>query len=208
MMRSSSFASTRRRSFASLSATLLAACLGGPALAQSTTAESGALRGHGLKMDWDAGWPGGNGYRPVRVTFAPIKATTLDRILTVELVVLPYDFASYPGAGEDRLLQFEQDVEVPAGAKSVSMTLSVPEHGRWQHYRLAVYEEGNRLSRLCTPTTSPSLWYGNTYQGLVDLLPNVLIVGASTPPTERLADALPMDEFHYALTYNNTPPTS
>ncbi|MEQ8788280.1 MAG: hypothetical protein RIC55_18370 [Pirellulaceae bacterium] len=101
-----------------------------------------ARAAHGLRLSVDWRWPGGFGYRPVRVQVDAMplgsKAAS-DRVLRVELTPMT-DNRYY----RTTVTQF---VELAQGESSAEATVLVPVESNWDELRLDVYEDDQPLTQ-------------------------------------------------------------
>jgi len=181
----------RKRGFSLFVAVLavLAAPAGSASLCPVARAASGTLHrgtGAGLKMEVDTRWPGGAGYRPVRITVTPIVPPIADRTLTVE--VAARRFWNH-GHDDHRVVQH---IEIPAGSGPIATTLSVPQTLGWNRYKVTVVEDGQAIRGLSYGGA------GDQYTAWVweEKFPRLLIVGDTLPDTSGLAALLNVAEYN------------
>ncbi|MCA9239436.1 MAG: hypothetical protein KDA37_04520 [Planctomycetales bacterium] len=95
-----------------------------------------------LTVDFDDA--GGYGRLPVRATFKAAKALQRDRLITFRLFTSS-TFSRHDGFYE---LAVEQDVDLPAGATSVSLDLKAPKINDWNSVWWEVWIDGRRDDEL------------------------------------------------------------
>lgn len=127
----------------------------------------------GLSLSVDTEWLNGGGYRPVRITFRPATPSPADRSFHVEFhAKSPY------GPRESAA---SREIDLPAGAASVTATLLVPQTFSWQWFDLYVWEDGVHVKSLDLENIPSS----TSAQDWPEGLPNVLLVAdppAAPPP--------------------------
>ncbi|MEW4455823.1 hypothetical protein AB1L30_24355 [Bremerella sp. JC817] len=109
----------------------------------------------GLTLSVDNRWIDGSGYRPVRVTISTAdgKPTPADRRLRVSLQP---QFTYY--RAEQPFPLVTQEIKLPQGESSVTETVLIPQHFRWESLRVNTSESGAMLPELSGGT---SVRYGN-----------------------------------------------
>ena len=157
----------------------------------------------GLRMKVDTQWVSGNGYRPVTVEFSnsPAGTRATDRSLTV--VFLPNQEHG------TRVDQFTHFVELPAGAPSVTTTISIPQFHEWYTFEILVYEDGVLLDDLSFSSNANSVGR-RPARDWSERTPGVLIIDGEAPtraerfellhgpnPAGRLSSSFPEDLSDY-----------
>lgn len=98
--------------------------------------------GGGLRLTVDTKWPDGAGYRPVRVTVTPTAPVTANRTLVFEFTTKSTGWQ----ANEEMVVT--QEIELPAGSRTVSATIAVPYLGGHDGYEYEVGEGGFHIMGL------------------------------------------------------------
>jgi hypothetical protein len=98
----------------------------------------------GLSLTIDSGWLAGNGYRPVRITIAPLTPLTADRTLMIR--ISPFETWNYYQHNAD--LGVTQQFDIPAQSNGISGTIAVPQYGPWGRLKLDVFEDGEPVEDL------------------------------------------------------------
>ena len=125
----------------------------------------------GLRMTMVMTWVQGNGYRPVRITLAPVRSgpAVADREVLVEL---------YPSARpSSRGLSVSQYITLPEGATEITETVLVPQNQRWGNIRIDVWENGRKLKDL-----SMEGFGTGARQEWTEGIPKILILDSDAPP--------------------------
>ncbi len=105
------------------------------------------MRGAGLLVTTEVGWPEGTSYRPVRVSIAPLIPSKTDR-----LIVCEYRTRSIYGGQRTGLVRTE--IVVPAGMLPVRVEIPVPEWDLANIVDFNFYEEGRELETLAHTTNT------------------------------------------------------
>jgi len=132
----------------------------------------------GLSLSVQTEWLNGGGYHPVQITFRPAKPSPADRSFHVE-----FHGKSPYGPRESAA---SREIDLPAGAASVTATLLVPQTFSWQWFDMYVWEDGVHVKSLDLENI-PS---ATSAQDWPEGLPNVLLV--ADPPAAPLTPALGM----------------
>ncbi|HWB09879.1 MAG TPA: hypothetical protein VG826_11660 [Pirellulales bacterium] len=148
-----------------LVAAILAAISGQGASAATGTVVSSAA--NGLSLTISTQWLDSGGYRPVRVTVAPLAPSKADQ--TVHLEFHGYNYF-YPSSRE---ITVAQDIEIPAGSTQVSQTIPVPQLFPLQNFKVEVWVDGRYRPKLSLTSFAGAM----SNEGL----PNVLVVAKPTP---------------------------
>lgn len=141
----------------------------------------------GLTVNVDTTWLQGSGYRPVQVTVTPAAPSSVDRTLTVE-ILLHQAYSSSP----HHKLRVTQEIDIPAGSGAIQATLAVPETFPWGSYSIHVLENGRVLNLQPFSHSFNSV----PWQALQDAFSRVLVVGTNLPDTTQLAQAWPQEVFN------------
>jgi hypothetical protein len=171
-------------------AVALADLLAGRADAQHVTGATHATVGSGLRMAVDTRWMAGGGYRPVLIEVTPIVPSQQDQTLTV-------DFYSRCQYNSRRTLITGRDIEIPAGANSVTAMLYVPESTPAHTYDMDVAVDGRLSKGLSFKAGVGLATFNNAWQGL---LPAVLFIGQTVPDTSQMAVVLPGLQYYQQYT--------
>ncbi|HEY2881532.1 MAG TPA: hypothetical protein VGJ15_03850, partial [Pirellulales bacterium] len=150
----------------------LAATGGGMTL--PTTGPNAPPNRSGLQLTLDDTWIDGFGYRPVRVDAKSLTGPlAADRVL--EITFRPTQMYTTTAS-----VAVTQTLEIPAGASSASMTLSVPQLSQWGMFTLDTYEDGVLIKELSISRESafPS-WSGSNKGDAAS--PAVLLLSGSNP---------------------------
>ena len=142
-MGSSDHSAVRRTRRGRLWAAVLSACLAlggaGEALAAQGFSTSLPVAGKkpvaGLTLTFDCVWPDGAAYVPMRLTFQCLPPAPVDRTLAVEITTRTF--------GEPRPITVRAQVEIPAGAKSVTKVVPFPRCSFNYNLSLNVWEQGS-----------------------------------------------------------------
>lgn len=160
---------------------LLAAEAPQPLRAQGVTGMSNVTTANGLALTIDSHWPGGHGYRPVRIEVSSLAPSVADRTLTVDLRC----HTLYGGTGS---IVVGQDIEIPAGAAQVVETIAVPEQFAVGVVELDVALNGRHSKGLSISNTGGWSNYG---QGIEEHVPAILLVHGGTPETYVFSNLFP-----------------
>lgn len=95
----------------------------------------------GLELEVDTRWADSYGYRPLRFTFESAKPATSDFQITVR-------FYADDWAEHDYGLAVEQDGELRAGEKSVTLIVRAPQLDSWNFVRWEVWVDGIKEPQL------------------------------------------------------------
>lgn len=120
----------------------------------------------GLALTVDSRWPGGHGYRPVRLEVSALAPSTADRTITVDLKCQ----SLYNGTG---YLVVGQDIELPAGAAQVVETIAVPEQFAVGNVELDVAVNGRSSKGLSISNIGG---WSNWGQGWEEMAPSILLL--------------------------------
>ncbi len=116
----------------------------------------------GLTLAVDPQWFDSGGYRPVKVTIAAATPSPGDRSFHLE-----YRARTHYNS---RSVTVGQDLDLPGGSTSATVTLHVPQHYTWTNFELDVWEDGRYLKLL-----SQAAGFGGG-QDWAEGLPNMLFV--------------------------------
>lgn len=132
----------------------------------------------GLAVAVQTEWLDGGGYRPVWITIKPPKPAPGDRSFHVEFhAKSPYG---------PRETAASRDIDLPAGAPSVTATLLVPQQFAWQSFDMFTWEDGLHLKGLDMEGVAA----GSTFQDWPEGLPNILLAFDPLPGAAGLPWAL------------------
>jgi hypothetical protein len=182
-------------------AAMLATSLGRPIHAQSGTTVISKARAWQLSVD--TRYLSGMAYRPVRITLTRVTPAPVDSRLTV--VFTPQ--AMYYGPTME--LQVSEELDVPAGATTVSTVLAVPATFPWNVYTVQVEENGAHVKALDQNGVSVDGWNSTLFEDSCRML--AIRAPGSAPVDSTTLGAL----FHvfernnnYGVTPNTTPTTT
>lgn len=133
------------------------------------TSVSNADVPNGLVVTIDTRWPGGHGYRPVRVEVKSLVPAVANRTFLFELRC----FSLHTESG---VMEVKQYVDLPAGVDQVQATIAVPEQFQVGGFECDVYEDG-RYRRALSIKKGTGAGWSLGYQGWEEASPAVLIVG-------------------------------
>ncbi len=131
-----------------------------------------------LLVKIDTTWVDCNGYRPVRVTITPKPPLAADRTITVR-------FRPGGWGGMYTRMSLTQDVELPAGATSVTTVLAVPQLEAWNTFSFDVFDDGVPVEELSVGMYRLTINANNPQWG-DGSSPNMLLLGAPKLPGNTL----------------------
>ncbi len=124
---------------------------------------------NGLAVTIDTRWPGGHGYRPVRVEVKSLAPAIADRSLLFELRCLSLH-------SESGSMEVKQYIDLPAGVDRVQASIAVPEQFQVGSFECDVFEDG-RFRRALSVKKGTGAGWSIGYQGWEETSPAVLVVG-------------------------------
>lgn len=116
----------------------------------------------GLHLSVDAWWPCIYGYRPVEFKFECAKPATADRSITVT-------YSEYDWRNSDYRMTVEDDIDMPAGTTSVTLTIAAPQLASDKRVAWKVWVDG-----VYDPSLSRTLQDGIRISTPPLLLPQIL----------------------------------
>lgn len=139
----------------------------------------------------DTTWAECNGYRPVRFIIKPTPPLVADRTLTLKI-----EPRGWTG-GQPRITM-TQDVEVPAGATSVTAVMAVPQLEAWNSFSFDVLDDGVPAPELSVPmhrltiNTNNNLWGDGASPTMLLLGAPKLANNAFVPFSRTMESAVPI----------------
>ena len=148
---------------------------------------------NGMTLVVDTTWADGFGYRPVTFKVTCTPPSSADRTLS-------FDFRHQDWNSNSTQFKITTDLEIPAGAATVSKTIAVPEFSLWQAYSLETREDGRRIASL----SAEGLGAAAGWRGSAGSMPAILFVGAKQPDAQGLTPLFPQPNY-VANAAQNTP---
>ncbi len=186
------FRRTIRRSVLTVSIALVACAVGSPTVRGQTSNGIGstATKGHGYVLRVVSGWPMGQGYRPIRVELTAGAAATNDQSCEIALEVREFNYR--------RSTTTTATLVIPAGSRTGTVVISMPQIGLWYQATVKVYESGRHLDKLDASVVSNNVW---GFQNV--MLPSFLCVTDGMIDTTLIPEALQITQNNGGNVYAN-----
>jgi hypothetical protein len=130
----------------------------------------------GLTLTIDGRGIDANGYRPIRITVAPLPPGPFpaDRQLRIKIDPGVYSGQSFP--------EVSQIIELPEGANSAEAVIAIPQTSQWYQFSIETYESGEKLKDLSHEYLG---WMTTGYWQWTEASPAILFIDDRVPPRTK-----------------------